>query len=46
VYFEILNAYGKQSLSGYEYNEDYSEKEPEYQFPESPIPSIGIQIEF
>jgi hypothetical protein len=46
IYFEVLNLYGQKSLSGYDYNEDYTEKEPEYQFPEMPIPSIGIQIEF
>ena len=46
IYFEVLNLYGQQSLSGYEYNEDYTEREDEYQFPESPIPSIGIQMVF
>ena len=46
VYFEILNVYGQKSVEGYEYNADYTEREEEYQFPESPIPSIGIQITF
>lgn len=46
LYFEVLNLYGKKSLSGYEYNADYTEKEPEYQFPDRPIPSIGIQMVF
>jgi hypothetical protein len=46
IYFEVLNLYGQKSLVGYDYNEDYTEKEPEYQFPEMPIPSVGIQIEF
>ena len=46
IYFEVLNLYGQQSLAGYEYNEDYTEREDEYQFPESPIPSIGIQMIF
>jgi hypothetical protein len=46
LYFEVLNLYGKKSISGYEYEPDYSDKEPEYQFPESPIPSIGVQIIF
>ena len=46
LYFEVLNLYGQKSVAGFDYNEDYSEKEPSYQFPESPIPSIGIQIIF
>ena len=46
IYFEVLNLYGQKSVEGYEYNADYSEKEKEYQFPETPIPSIGIQIIF
>ena len=46
VYFEVLNLYGKKSIEDYDYNEDYSEREPSYQFPESPIPSIGVQIIF
>ncbi|MBU2881610.1 hypothetical protein KO525_17290 [Psychrosphaera sp. B3R10] len=46
IYFEVLNLYGQKSLSGYDYNEDYTEREPEYQFPEIPIPSFGIQMVF
>lgn len=46
IYFEVLNLYGQKSLSGYEYNEDYTEREAEYQFPEMPIPSFGIQVIF
>lgn len=46
VYFEVLNVYGQKSVNGYEYNADYTEREEEYQFPESPIPSIGIQMVF
>ncbi len=46
IYFEILNVYGQKSVESYSYNADYTEKEAEYQFPESPIPSIGIQIQF
>lgn len=46
LYFEILNLYGQRSLADYEYNEDYTEREAEYQFPESPIPSIGLQMVF
>ena len=46
VYFEVLNLYGQQSLEGYDYNEDYTEREETYQFPSSPIPSIGIQMVF
>lgn len=46
LYFEVLNLYGQKSLSGYDYNADYSEREEEYQFPEMPLPSIGIQMVF
>ncbi|QTH63726.1 hypothetical protein J1N51_13555 [Psychrosphaera ytuae] len=46
VYFEVLNVYGQKSVEGYEYNADYTEREEEYQFPESPIPSIGFQMVF
>jgi len=46
VYFEVLNLYGKKSIQEYDYNEDYSDREPSYQFPESPIPSIGVQMIF
>ncbi len=46
LYFEVLNVYGKKSLTGYDYNEDYTERDPSYQFPDTPIPSIGLQIEF
>ncbi|NVK23765.1 MAG: TonB-dependent receptor, partial [Gammaproteobacteria bacterium] len=46
VYFEVLNLYGQQSLEGYDYNEDYTEREEEYQFPSSPIPSIGVKMVF
>lgn len=46
LYFEVLNLYGQKSVAGFDYNEDYSEKEPSYQFPESALPSIGIQITF
>lgn len=46
IYFEILNLYGQKSVADFDYNEDYTEREEEYQFPESPIPSIGIQMVF
>ena len=46
IYFEVLNVYGNKGLASYDYNEDYSTKEPSYQFPEFPLPSIGIQMEF
>ncbi len=46
IYFEVLNLYGQKSVIDYEYNADYSEREERYQFPEMPLPSIGIQIIF
>lgn len=46
VYFEVLNVYGQKSVEDYDYNADYTEREEDYQFPESPIPSIGFQMIF
>lgn len=46
LYFEVLNLYGQKSTSDFEYSPDYTEKENEYHFPESPIPSIGVQMTF
>ena len=39
-----MNAYFRQNIEGYEYNEDYSEKEPVYGLPV--IPFFGVRSEF
>ena len=44
VYLELLNAYNRQNLLDYNYNEDYSEREDIYQLPL--IPYIGLTAEF
>lgn len=46
LYFEVLNLYGQQNVSGYSYNRDYSEREKVYAFPEMPLPSIGVKATF
>lgn len=45
IYFEVLNLYGQKSVTGFEYNPDYTDKENNYEFPETPVPSVGIRIE-
>lgn len=44
LYLEIMNAYARENISGYDYNEDYSEKEPVYGLPM--IPFLGLMAEF
>lgn len=46
VYFEIINLYGSKALQKLEYTEDYSSYEKDYQFPDMPLPSIGITLNF
>ncbi|NTS76290.1 TonB-dependent receptor plug domain-containing protein [Catenovulum sp. SM1970] len=45
-YFEVLNVYGSQTIQEYEYFEDYSDYEKDYQFPDQPFPSVGVTINF
>ncbi len=44
AYLEVLNAYWRQNIEGYEYNADYTEKEAEYGLPM--IPFFGVRAEF
>ncbi len=44
VFFEIINAYNRKNISGYDYNEDYTTREPIEQLPI--MPALGIQAEF
>ncbi len=45
-YAEVLNVYGSQTIQEYEYEKDYSTYEKDYQFPDMPLPSIGISLSF
>ena len=38
--------YASRAVQELEYNQDYSEFEKDYQFPDMPLPSIGITINF
>ncbi len=44
TYFELINAYNRKNVAGYDYNADYTTREPVYQLPM--IPSFGVQAEF
>jgi outer membrane receptor protein involved in Fe transport len=44
TYAEIINAYARKNLAGYQYSVDYKTKEPVYQLPI--FPSIGLQYTF
>ena len=43
-FLELLNAYNRQNLLDFSYNDDYTEKDEIYQFPI--IPYLGITTEF
>jgi outer membrane receptor protein involved in Fe transport len=43
-FIEIVNVYARQNVNGYQYNEDYTEKEPVGQMPF--LPGFGIKAEF
>jgi hypothetical protein len=44
AYLDIINAYSRENVSGYEYNADYTSRKKIAQMPF--MPSIGIQVEF
>lgn len=44
LYFEIMNAYFRENVESYDYNEDYSEREEVYGLPT--IPFLGLRAEF
>lgn len=46
IYFEVLNVYGSRTVQELEYNADYSDYEKDYQFPDMPLPSVGITLNF
>ena len=45
-YFEVLNVYGSRTIQEFEYTPDYSSYEKDYQFPDMPLPSVGVTITF
>ncbi|TMP77819.1 hypothetical protein CWB73_18565 [Pseudoalteromonas phenolica] len=46
LYIEVLNLYGSRAVQELEYNAAYTEFEKDYQFPDMPLPSIGISMTF
>jgi hypothetical protein len=44
AYVELINAYGKKNISGYEYNANYSDRDPIYQLPM--LISFGVTSSF
>ncbi|HCM46412.1 MAG TPA: hypothetical protein DIS98_02490 [Colwellia sp.] len=46
IYFEVLNLYSSKTIQEFEYNKDYSSYEKDYQFPDMPLPSVGITLNF
>ncbi len=46
AYFEVLNAYGYKSQIDWDYEPDYSDRDAEYAFPESVLPTFGFTFTF
>lgn len=46
VYFEVLNVYGSKAVQELEYDKMYTTFEKDYQFPDMPLPSVGVSISF
>ena len=44
IFLELLNAYNRKNLLDYQYEEDYKDKNPIYQFPI--LPYLGITATF
>ncbi len=44
VYAEIMNIYNRKNVSGYDWNEDYSEREATTQL--GTLPSVGVRVEW
>jgi hypothetical protein len=43
-YIDIVNVYNRKNVQGYEYNDDYTEKQPRYGIPF--VPTAGISVRF
>ncbi|WP_111976926.1 TonB-dependent receptor plug domain-containing protein [Algibacillus agarilyticus] len=46
VYLDVLNVYGNQRIQEDEWNADYTEKTPDYEFPDEMFPGIGVSVRF
>ena len=46
IYFELMNVYASKAIQEFEYNKDYSSYEKDYQFPDMPLPSVGMTLNF
>jgi len=44
AYFELINAYNRKNVAGYDYSADYSSRKPVYQLPL--LPSFGLVYAF
>ena len=44
AYLELINAYNRKNVAGYDYDTTYTQRKPTYQLPL--IPSFGVQAEF
>ncbi|WP_143871002.1 TonB-dependent receptor plug domain-containing protein [Catenovulum sediminis] len=45
-YLDILNLFGHQRIQEDEWNADYSEATPDYEFPDEMFPGLGVSIRF
>jgi len=45
-YFEVLNVYAHKTVQEQEWNADYSTYEEDYEFPDFPLPGLGVTIRF
>jgi hypothetical protein len=44
TYIEVINAYGRKNVAGYQYNADYSSRTPVHQLPW--LASVGVEVKF
>ena len=44
IYLDVLNALGNQRIQEDEWNADYTESKPDYEFPDEIFPGFGISI--
>ncbi len=46
AFVELLNAYGYKSQIDWDYDPDYADREEEYAFPETVLPTFGVTFTF
>jgi hypothetical protein len=46
AYLDILNLLGTQRLQEEEWNADYTDFIPDYEFPDEMFPGLGVSIRF